>query len=368
MVFADIVFLFFAGAFALTVAGSPILIFLLKRLRIVRKDDRDFSFLIKERQEKRGVPIMGGLIIVGVVTLVTVLFNWSRATTYVPIGVFLLSAVLGGADDVLNIYAKKSRVVRTLGHIAKLIKGHKDWHMRIWYALTFPWQVYKRFFYLLASHPGHGIQAHEKILIQFVIGSLVAWWLSFKLDWTDIWIPWIGSFDLGFFIIPIIIFLVMFMANAVNITDGIDGLSAGSLILAFGAYFVIAVQQNNADIALLIATIIGALLGYLLFNIKPAKYQMGDVASLGLGVMLAAIAFALNRPILLLVIGGIFLVEILSTMLQTLWKVLFGRRLFAMSPLHHHFEIKGWSEATIVMYAWTIGVLLAAVGIWLSSH
>ena len=95
---------------------------------------------------------------------------------------------------------------------------------------------------------------------------------------------------------------------------------------------------------------------------------MGDVASLGLGVMLAAIAFALNRPILLLVIGGIFLVEILSTMLQTLWKVLFGRRLFAMSPLHHHFEMKGWSEATIVMYAWAIGVLLAAVGIWLSSH
>ena len=118
----------------------------------------------------------------------------------------------------------------------------------------------------------------------------------------------------------------------------------------------------------LLATIIGSLMGYLMFNIKPAKYQMGDVASLGLGVVLAAIAFALDRATLLPVIGAIFFIEIGAVLLQTFWKILFGRRLLAMAPLHHHLEIKGWSEARIVMYAWTFGGLFAILGIWLSFH
>lgn len=366
--FSDLIFFFFASAFFLTVAGSPFLIRLLKALGLVRKDERDFSLVIKSREGKTGTPVMGGIIIVAVVTVLTVLFNWDRTTTYVPIGVFLLSAALGGIDDLLNIFSHQSRPVRTLGKIMKLIRTHQEIRMRLWYLISFPWQLYKRFFYLLGSHPGHGIQAHEKIAVQFLIGVIVAWWLSFKLDWTEIWIPWLGSMDVGLWIIPVIIFLVMFMANAVNITDGIDGLSAGTLLIAFGAYLVIAIQQGSTDLTFLIATMLGALLGYLFFNIKPAKYQMGDVASLGLGVMLTAIAFALDRVILLPIVGGIFLAEIGSVILQTLWRILFGRRLFAMAPLHHHFELKGWDETRIVMYAWTCAILLGAGAIWLSFH
>lgn len=359
-------FYFFTGAFFITVVLSPLLILTLRRLGIVRKDERDFSSLITSRKNKVGTPIFGGIIIVAVVSVLTVLFNWHRETTFVPIGVLWLSALLGGSDDLLNIFYSKERHPRTLGRITRLIKVHKNVGMRIWYAVSFPWQVYKRLFYMLGSHPGKGVQAHEKIIVQAVIGVVVAGWLSLKLDWTELWLPWLGHVDLGLFIIPIILFLVMLMANAVNITDGIDGLSAGTLIIAYGAFFAIALQLGSRDISLLIATIIGALAGYLLFNIKPAKYQMGDVASLGMGVVLAAIAFALDRAILLPIIGMIFMVEILSVVMQTTWKVSFGRRFFKMAPFHHHLEIIGKDESSIVMYGWTLAAIFAVVGIWLS--
>jgi phospho-N-acetylmuramoyl-pentapeptide-transferase len=210
------------------------------------------------------------------------------------------------------------------------------------------------------------VQAHEKIIIQLIIGGIIAWWLSFKLDWTELWVPWLGHVDLGVLMAPLILFLVIFMANAVNITDGIDGLSAGTLIISYGAFFLIALKQQSSDISLLTATVIGALCGYILFNIKPAKYQMGDVASLGMGVLLTAIAFALDRPILLPIIGAIFIIEIMSVILQTASKVFLGRRLLKMAPLHHHLEIIGKGETSIVMYAWAFSAIFAIIGVWLS--
>lgn len=365
---SDSLAFFFGFSFLLTILCSPLLIFVLKAWGITRHTERDFSALISSRAEKAGTPVMGGIVIIFVITLLTVFFNWDRATTYVPIGVLLLAAFLGGADDLLNIFYQKDRPIPTFGRIMRLISVHKYIGMRMWYAITLPWHAYKRFFYMLGSHPGGGIQAHEKILVQFVIGIIVAWWISFKLDWTELWIPWFGNLDMGWLIIPLIIFLVMFMANAVNITDGIDGLSAGSLLFAYGAYFFIALHQGSEEIALLLATIIGALLGYLFFNIKPAQYQMGDVASLGMGIMLTAIALALDRVILLPLIGSIFIIEIFSVLVQAFWRVAFGRRLLLMAPLHHHLEMRGWDETRIVMYAWATGAIFAIIGVWVSLH
>lgn len=359
-------FYFFTGAFLITILASPPLIVLLKKLGIVRTGERDFSSLIGSRRNKIGTPIFGGIIIVGAISIFTILFNWHRETTFVPLGVLWLAAILGGSDDLLNIFYTKERHPRTLGRILRLIKIHKQFKYRLWYLMSLPWQAYKRLFYLLGSHPGKGVQAHEKIIIQLIVGGIIAWWLSFKLGWTELWMPWIGHVNLGLLIIPIIMFLVILMANAVNITDGIDGLSAGTLIISYGAFFAIALQQGSRDMSFLIATVIGALGGYLFFNIKPAKYQMGDVASLGMGILLAAIAFALDRPILLLIIGMVFMVEIMSVIFQTLSKVLLGRRLIKMSPLHHHLEIIGKEETSIVMYAWALAAIFGALGVWLS--
>lgn len=359
-------FYFLVISFLVTILLSPALIVILRKLKIVRRDERDFSSLIRARKEKTGTPVFAGILIVAVISLITILFNWHRETTFVPLGVLWVSALLGGVDDLLNIFYTKERHPRTLGRIMRLIRVHRYFWHRIWYIITFPWQAYKRFFYLLGSHPGRGVQAHEKIIMQLIIGGIIAWWLSFKLNWTELWVPWLGSIDLGLWIIPVILFLVIFMANAVNITDGIDGLSAGTLIISYGAFFMIALQQKSLDISLLIATVVGVLFGYLFFNIKPAKYQMGDVSSLGLGVLLTAIAFALDRPILLLLVGMVFIIEITSVILQTSWKVLFGKRLLKMAPVHHHLEIIGREESSIVMYAWTFAALFSVVGIWLS--
>lgn len=359
------VFFFFA-ALALTAVVSPFLIELLKKWHVARRDERDFSTLIATRKAKVGTPVMGGIAIIFTIVVVTIVFNWHRATTYVPIGAFLLAALLGGTDDLLNIFGLRNRRVRTLRQVWRLAKVHKHWYMRFAYFITLPWHAYKRFFYLLGSHPGKGIQAHEKIVVQFIIGLIVALWLFFKLEWTSLWLPWLGSINLGVFVIPFIILIVMLMANAVNITDGIDGLAAGTLSIAFGSYFVIALQQGNTEMSFLIATVIGSLAGYLLFNISPALYQMGDVASLGMGVLLATVGFVLNREILLPVIGLVFAVELLSVIFQVFYRVLRGKRFFRMAPLHHHLEHIGWNESRIVMYAWTIGGIMAIVGVWLS--
>lgn len=359
-------FFFFTFALVITAVVSPFLIVVLRKLNISRRDERDFSTVISSRKGKVGTPIMGGLAIIFSVVLITILFNWHRATTYVPIGAFVLAALLGGIDDLLNIFGPRDRRVRTLGMVWNLIRVHKNVLVRIGHFVLLPWHAYKRLFYLLGSHPGRGVQAHEKFLVQLIIGFIVAGWLYFKLEWTSIWFPWFGAVDLGFFIIPFIIFVVVFMTNAVNITDGIDGLAAGTLAISFGAYFIIALQQGKIEISYLIATIIGALAGYLIFNINPALYQMGDVASLGMGVLIATVAFALNRESLLPVIGFIFVVEILSVIVQTAWRILFGRRILKMAPIHHHLEHIGWNESRIVMYAWTIAGIMAMVGVWMS--
>ena len=359
-------FFFFIVSLAITAVISPFLIAVLKKFNISRRDERDFSTVISARKGKVGTPVMGGLAMIISVSLITLFFNWHRATTYVPLGAFILAALLGGIDDVLNIFGWRDRRVRTLGTVLRLARIHKSVFARIAYIVFLPWHAYKRFFYLLGSHPGKGVQAHEKIIVQLAIGFIVAGWLFKKLAWTSLWLPWFGSLDVGIFVIPFIVLAVVLMTNAVNITDGIDGLAAGTLAISYGAYFIIALQQGKPEISFLIATVMGALAGYLLFNIHPALYQMGDVASLGMGVLLATIAFALNREILLPLVGFIFMVELASVVFQTAWRVLFGRRFFKMSPLHHHLEFIGWNESRIVMYAWTIAGIMAVTGVWLS--
>lgn len=347
----------------------PLLTKILYKFNLTRRNEFDFTLKGLRDELKVGTPIMGGLLVIIVVTLITIFFNWDRKYTYVPIGVMAISALLGAVDDILNIYGTKRRL-RRLDQTLVLIKVHKHWYMKMWYIFTLPWVLLRQLAYAFGSHPGRGIQVHEKLLFQFLAGAITAWWVYFKLgsNWHTLWIPFDGRIHIGWLIIPIIIFFVMFTANAVNFADGLDGLAGGSLIITFSALTLISWSQDLPAFTLLNATTVGALLTYTYFNVKPARFQMGDVGSLGLGALFAINAIALGKTLLIPILGFIFFIEIFSVIAQVFSRRLFGRRLFKMAPLHHHFELKGWSEEKIVMRFWIIQAFMVIAGIWMALY
>lgn len=353
-------------SFIISIIWAPLLINLLYKKNVVRKSENDFSHLVGDRYIKAGTPIMGGLLVIITTVLLTIIFNWN-GVTFIPIIVLIISAFLGGIDDLLNIFGRK-RLVRTVNKQRKLASVHKNFSRRFYLWVTLPWAAYKNIWYALGSYPDAGLHAGEKIIVQLISGGLVAWWIYFQLGWSSIWLPWLGSIELAWLMPIFIIFTVVSMTNAVNISDGMDGLSSGTMLLAFSAFLYIAVDSGNQEIALLIAVVIGSLLAYLYFNIKPARFEMGDVGTLALGALLAIVAFALDRSILLPIIGLVFVAEIGSSLTQGLYRKVFGRRLFKMAPLHLHFQIKGWSEEKVVMRFWLVGAVAGIVGVWLSFH
>lgn len=346
---------------------APWLIKFLYRFNLTRTNEYDATLAMGARKSKYGVPIMGGLLMVVTITLLTVLFNWERSFTWVPVGVMLLSAALGGIDDVLNIYGEKRRS-RKLKQVLTLIRVHKNIGMRLWYLITLPWTIFKRMSVWLSRNPGKGVHVHEKLLLQFTAGAITAWWIFFKLGahWQEIYIPFDGVVNIGWWIVPLIILFVMFTANAVNVADGMDGLAGGSLIVTFAALTLLSWLDGYQEIALLNATAVGSLIAYTYFNIKPARFQMGDVGSLGLGALLAINAIVINRMLLLPFLGFIFYLELVTVIIQVFGRHMLGRRIFKMAPLHHHFELRGWSEEKTVMRFWVVHAAVVLLGIWIA--
>ena len=358
---------FVIGAAILSFALAPAFIWLLYKLNITRRGEHDFT-LQGQKAEKIGTPIMGGLLVIVTVVVITILFNWERKYTYVPIGAMVLAALLGAADDLLNIFGGERRL-RPLAQTLTLIKVHRLWYMRLWHALTLPWIAFRHTAQVLGSKdPGRGVQVHEKLILQFIAGAVTAWWVYVKLgvSWHSIWVPFWGQLHIGWLIIPIIILAVMFTANAVNVADGLDGLAGGSLIITFIGLTLLSWVEGRTAFAPLNATVVGALITYTYFNVKPARFQMGDVGSLGLGTLLAINAIAINHILLLPFLGFIFYIEIISVIIQLVYRRLLGRRFFRMAPLHHHFELKGWNEEKIVMRFWIVQGFMVILGVWIS--
>jgi phospho-N-acetylmuramoyl-pentapeptide-transferase len=353
------------SAILISMLISVPIIHLLYKFNITRRVDVDFSAIIEGRKSKAGTPVMGGLIIVISILLLNLIFNFNGSTK-VPLLVFAISAAIGGIDDFLNIYGHERRHT-PLSRINKLIKVHKSWSYRIWYLLSYPWQAYKSFFYMLGSNPGKGIQAHEKILINSIAAFGVYFWMVNHTGWPDptkLFFPFGISFDLGLLMIPFVILTVLTMTNAVNIADGMDGLSAGMLVPAFIALMVIAVLEGNSHMAIIAATAVGGCIAYLYFNIPPARVQMGDVGSLSLGTLMALIALEMRMPFILLFVGLPFLIEFMSSLIQGIARRIVGRRIFLMAPLHHHLELIGWREDKVVMRFWLLAIFSAFLAIW----
>ena len=281
--------------------------------------------------KKSGTPTMGGLLIWGTILIVVAIsfilqkngiFNQSlfnRKETWIPLFTLVTCGVLGAVDDYLNIKG----IGKTKGLSAKL-----------------------KLFWLI------------------LFGLAGAWWFYSKLGYDSIKIPIPGASEiyLGIWYIPIFVFIIIATANAVNFTDGLDGLASGLLILAFGSFGIIAYTQGLLTLSALCAVIVGANLAFLWFNIPPARFYMGDTGSLSLGATLGVIAMLTNQALILPIIGFMFVVEALSVVIQLTSKKLFKRKVFKIAPIHHHFEQSGWQEWTIVMRFWIIGGIMAVFG------
>jgi phospho-N-acetylmuramoyl-pentapeptide-transferase len=272
-------------------------------------------------KHKRNIPTMGGVVFIIAVAVITLLFNFSRSQTYLPLFILFAAGLVGLFDDYLNVKATGA----ALG-----VAGMR-----------------------------------AKIKFSLILGIAVAGalYFYFKLGYNLIHVPAVGDFSIGWLYIPLFIAVVVSTANAVNITDGLDGLSGGLLATAFGAYAVIAYFQGNFGIAGFCATIVGAFLTYTWFNIYPARFFMGDSGAFAFGTTLGVIAMLTNTVFVLPIIAGVFVIEAGSSALQILSKRIFKRKIFLSAPLHHHLEAIGWPETKVTMRLWVVGQVLGALGL-----
>ena len=218
---------------------------------------------------------------------------------------------------------------------------------------------------IVVKKNNEGLKPSVKFAMQSILA--VIFFLLYRTSAsTEIVIPLIDCrFDLGWLYFFLVFIMFTAESNAVNLTDGLDGLCAGVSIVAFFPYVVFSLLQGNRSLALLLICVIGALVGYLFFNLHPAKIFMGDTGSLALGGLLAAVAMVTKQELLLIIIGGVFLIEVLSVVIQVTHFKRTGRRVFKMAPIHHHFEMCGMKETKVVSMFWGIGFLLALIGLLL---
>ena len=270
----------------------------------------------------RHIPTMAGVIGVIAVVVLTVLLNLKREQTWLPLAGLAGGAAIGLIDDILNVWGS----------------NRKD----------------------------AGLHAPVKFAMIIALSGFLAWFFAFKLHFTTVMIPFIGNFEIGYWMVPLFIFAIVATSNAVNISDGLDGLAGGLLSAAFGAFGIIALVQNQHNLAAFCFTVLGALLAYLWFNVYPARFFMGDVGSFAWGTSLGVVAMLTNSLLLLPVIGLIFVIEAGSSAIQIFSKKVFKRKVFISAPIHHHLEATGWEETKITMRFWIIGMVTAFVGIILA--
>lgn len=307
------------ASFLLTVILAPIGIPLLRRLKFgqsIREEGPE------SHMKKAGTPTMGGLIflfaIIVSTIVVAILFDLFTTQTVVLLLVLVGFGVIGFLDDGLKVIFK-----RNLG-------------------LTSLQKLIGQIFIAIAA---------------FLLLRLGSFDTSVSIPYTDI------SIDFGILYIGFLIFWLVGFSNAVNLTDGLDGLVSGTASIAFAAFGVIALFNEQADIALFAFAVTGALLGFLIFNANPAKVFMGDTGSLALGGALAMVSVLVKQELLLLLIGLVFVIETLSVILQVGSFKLRKKRIFKMSPIHHHFELSGWSEWKVVVVFWSTGCIVALIAV-----
>jgi phospho-N-acetylmuramoyl-pentapeptide-transferase len=309
---------FWAGLIAIitSIILGPILIPFLTRLKVGQSIREEGP---KRHYAKAGTPTMGGIMIITAVMVATFIMAGTNVEVLMAVFIMLAFGAIGFFDDYIKVVLKRSL----------------------------------------------GLRAREKLGLQLLVGIIFGLLLIFYFDrGTIVTIPFTGSqIDLAFLYIPFLILVLMGTSNAVNLTDGLDGLASGVTFFVAIAFGIISIMTSNYNLLIFCASLAGACLGFLVFNRHPAKVFMGDTGSMALGGAIAAVAALTKTELALIIIGGVYVVEALSVIIQVISFQTTGKRIFLMSPLHHHFELKGWSETKVVRFFWLLSLGFVLLGL-----
>ena len=308
------------AAFAITCILAIFILPLLKKLNVSQhvRDDGPESHLKKE-----GTPSMGGLIFLAGITVVTYLAMIASPTNAKALFSLLMVTLAFGFVGFIDDYIK-TRKSRSLG-----------------------------------------LKAWQKMILLLTVSGAFVTYILFKLNiGTDTYIPIFRQFyDLGYyFFVPFAILVLISTTNVVNITDGLDGLATGVVVIIMTFFTILAIALGNIAVMIFSAIVTGACLGFLIFNVNPARVFMGDTGSLALGGAVGAVSLLLQMPILLILVAGVCVIEALSDIIQVVYyKKTGGKRIFKMAPLHHHLELSGWSEKKVVWTFWLLSIVFCAI-------
>lgn len=330
------VLLLAAIAFAFAFLWTPLLTHFLYKYKMGKSiRSSGAPVYTKMHKEKEGTPTMGGILIWLSVLILALLFFvlskigdvWildyfnflTRSQTWLPLAVLVATAVVGLVDDIMNVFK--------------------------------------------IGPSGGGLRMIPKLILYILIALLGALWFYYKLGWDVIHVPAVGDFSISFWYIPLFILVIVATSFSVNEADGLDGLAGGILLICFGAYAVISFVQGKVELASFCGVIAGALLAFLWFNIYPARFFMGDTGAMSLGTTLGVVAMLTNSALVLPIIAFPLVIESGSVIIQIVSKKVFGRKIFISTPIHHHFEAKGWPETKVTMRFWIITFVSVAVGL-----
>lgn len=323
-------FLLSVSAFLFAMALTPIYTFLAYRYRFWKKQRTTSTTgealkvftKLHANKFRRNIPTMAGIVGVVAITVVTICFNLDRAQTWLPLAALLGGGAVGLLDDMINIRGQGTGVA--------------------------------------------GLRTSLKFTMITILALVLGWFFYVKLGYNSVHLPYVGDIVLGWFIVPLFVLAIVATSNAVNISDGLDGLAGGLLAISFGTFGVISLLQGHVLLSGFCFTVVGALLSYLWFNIYPARFFMGDVGSFAFGTSLGVVAMLTNTLLLLPIIGIIFVIEAGSSGLQIFSKRFFHRKIFVSAPIHHHLEAGGWPETKVTMRFWVIACVSGFIGVLLA--
>ncbi len=345
----DVIKIFTLGVLSFLVAFllTPFLTKVLYQYQLWRKevrtqaiDGKDLTYFQKfHSQGETHIPRFGGLLIWLIPLFLAVFFYlihktginiwWlqklnflNRGQTWLPFFALVSAALVGFLDDLLQVMGRGK-------YIAK------------------------------------GLTLRQRIMLMGVIGAVGAWWFYAKLEWSSLHVPGIGDFEIGIWYLPLFV-IVMMATYSGGVIDGLDGLASGLLTICLFALWILASRALDTPLLIFLSLWIGALLAFLYFNVYPARIWLGDVGALSFGATLAVVGLLIGKVVALLIIGGIFVMEGSSSLIQILSKRFFKRKVFVVAPFHLWLLNKGWEEPKIVMRAWLAGIMLAILGLWLS--